>query len=156
MSIHPKYANAINNGVKTIEVRKKFSVSKLTKEYPHMVIASTIGSSYRFSEPVAKIYIYSTSPEKEIIGYFITDNILVRRTDSLWEHFNRSMMIEKEDYDNYCHGREFIYGIQVRSGVNFTKNRPSMKFLKENGISIPQSYQFLTDEQVKLIDGVGI
>ena len=53
LSIKPIYAQAIMNGTKKVEFRKKI-----------------------FKRPVDKIFVYSSSPEQKIIGFFTISEIV--------------------------------------------------------------------------------
>lgn len=64
LPIKPEFAHKIINGEKNIEFRKKFS-----------------------SQEVETIVIYSSSPEKRVIGYATVDSIVIDTPDSLWKRF---------------------------------------------------------------------
>ena len=61
LSIKPEYAKAIMSGKKRVEFRRKI-----------------------FKRPVNKVYVYSSSPVKKIIGFFIIDSIIEDSPLRLW------------------------------------------------------------------------
>lgn len=78
LSIHPKYVNQIINGTKLYEYRKRIPTKEPTK-----------------------IYIYSTSPIKKIIGEINVEKILFDGIDKLWNQTKEFSGISKNEFYNY-------------------------------------------------------
>jgi len=91
LSIKPKYANAILNGEKEYEFRKVIFKDR----------------------NVEKIYIYSSSPVKKIVGVFIVGDIIEDHPKRIWKRCRNKSGIEKEDFFTYFNGSEKGYAIKI-------------------------------------------
>ncbi|EPG65780.1 ASCH domain-containing protein [Leptospira wolffii] len=118
LPIKPEFAHKIINGEKNIEFRKKFS-----------------------SQDVETIVIYSSSPEKRIIGYATVDSIVIDTPDSLWKRFCKKSGIDKERFSSYFNGKETGIGIRIKS-VSKLKEAVTPTQLGIEG-AIPQNFKFL-------------
>ncbi|EMK08548.1 RNA-binding protein [Leptospira sp. ZV016] len=92
LPIKPEFAHKIMNGEKNIEFRKKFS-----------------------SQEVETIVIYSSSPEKRVIGYATVDSIVIDTPDSLWKRFYKKGGIDKDRFSSYFNGKETGVGIRIKN-----------------------------------------
>jgi predicted transcriptional regulator len=100
LSIKPIYAEAIISGIKTVEFRKK-----------------------NFKKNVEKIYIYSSSPTKMIIGYFTTGGI------------------EKSDFFDYYLENDKGFALIIEKVVEFQDHIDPIEFIEN--FTAPQSYIYL-------------
>lgn len=120
MSIHPRYANAILDGHKTVEFRKR----PLADDVTHVVI-------------------YSTVPEKAVIGFFSIESQETRTPVTLWEEFHDQGVIEREAFFAYYAGSERGTGIRVRRAVRL---RRKISLTQDLGVARPpQCFQYLDD-----------
>lgn len=115
LSIKPKYANAILSGEKEVEFRKT-----------------------RFAQNIDHVYIYSSSPEKRIIGYFVIENIIEDTPERLWRKFKDVGSISRKDFFEYYSKKRIAYAIKIKSFKKFKKSI-NPKDIFENFIA-PQSY----------------
>jgi type I restriction enzyme S subunit len=90
LSIKPEYAQKIATKVKRYEFRKTI-----------------------FKTKVSRIYIYSSSPIKKIIGFFIVDNIIEDNPSNLWGKFNKHSGIEEEEFFKYFENKQKGYAIKI-------------------------------------------
>lgn len=121
LSIKPIYANAIMSGEKKVEFRKK-----------------------SFKRPVDKVFVYSSSPEKKIIGFFTIDEVVENHPTKLWEQFKDVGGIKKKAFFEYYEGYEQGVTIKINEFVSFDeKLNPSDFFDKFHA---PQSYAYLEEE----------
>lgn len=121
MSIHPEYANAIVDGRKTIEFRKR----PLSSDVTHVVV-------------------YSTSPESAVIGYFSVAGQAVQTPHALWDEYAQCGFIDHDSYFDYYAGKEEAAGIRVGTAQRF-KNLLDLK--RDLGVKCaPQSFQYLDRE----------
>lgn len=118
LSIKPIYANAILEGVKTVEFRKRV-----------------------FKKNVDKIYIYSSSPTKMIVGYFTFSNIVEDTPENLWKTFHKVGGINKVDFFDYYKETEKGFGIVIKEVVKFDVEKDPMEFIEN--FTAPQSYVYL-------------
>lgn len=124
LSIKPVYANAIISGVKKVEFRKKI-----------------------FKKSVDKIFIYSSAPQKMIIGYFTFSEIVEDTPENLWGKFNKIGGINKKDFFEYYKGIERGYSIIINKYEKFKNEIDPIEFIEE--FSAPQSYIYI-DEKLAL------
>lgn len=118
LSIHPRYAHAILDGFKTVEFRKR----KLRDEVTHVII-------------------YSTVPDRGILGYFEVASQEEEAPSDLWDRFGEKGFIEKDAFFNYYEGRPVGVGICVTN----PQRLPHKLGLSDTlGITTPpQSVQYL-------------
>lgn len=117
LSIKPKYANAILNGEKKVEFRKLV-----------------------FKKEIKRVYIYSSSPEQRIIGYFTIDNIVSDTPKKLWQKFKQVGSINEDDFFEYFANKEIGYSINIKTYSRF-KKAINPKDIFENFVA-PQSYMY--------------
>lgn len=77
LSIKPNYVKEIINGNKRYEFRK------------------TIFNNHR---NVAKVFIYSTSPQKKIVGYFKIGKIVKDAPEVLWKKYKDMSGMDEDDF----------------------------------------------------------
>lgn len=121
LSIKPVYANAILEGVKTVEFRKRI-----------------------FKKNVDKIFIYSSSPIKMIVGYFTFSNIVEDTPENLWKTFQKVGGINKDDFFEYYKETEKGFGIVIKEVVKFEVEKDPIEFIEN--FTAPQSYVYLERE----------
>lgn len=121
MSIKPQFSNRIMSGKKTIEFRKVC-----------------------FADNVTKVYIYSSSPQKRIIGYFDIDKIVRDSPKNLWKKYSKRGCIEEDNFYRYFHEKQYGYGICIR---RFVKLRQEVElddvFDREIKVRPPQNYCYI-------------
>lgn len=117
LSIKPKYANAILAGEKKVEFRKLV-----------------------FKREIKRVYIYSSSPEQRIIGYFTIEDIVSDTPKNLWQKFKRVGSIEENDFFDYFANKKIGYSINIKSYSRF-KKAINPKDIFENFVA-PQSYMY--------------
>ena len=120
LSIKPIYAQAIMSGTKKVEFRKKI-----------------------FKRPVDKIFVYSSSPEKKIIGFFTIKEIIENSPEKLWNEFNQVGGIEKKDFFNYYQGSETGFSIKISEVEKFENGIDPADFFEN--FCAPQSFIYLEE-----------
>jgi predicted transcriptional regulator len=121
LSIKPIYAQAIMAGTKKVEFRKKI-----------------------FKKPIDKVFVYSSSPEKKIIGYFTIGEIIEDSPEKLWEKFNEVGGINKEDFFEYYKNSETGFSIEVKEFEKFNEDINPAEFFEK--FCAPQSYIYLEEK----------
>lgn len=89
ISIRPQYANAILDGHKTIELRRRI---------PRI-------------EQGARLWIYSTLPEGAIIGSAFVEDVYRMKPELLWKKFAKKTGVTRQTFDDYFVGVEHSIGI---------------------------------------------
>lgn len=124
LSIKPDFANAILSGEKRVEFRKVL-----------------------FKEEVENIFIYSSSPQKKIIGSFTFSEIIEDTPGNLWEKFGEVGFINKEDFFKYFKNKETGYAIFIDSVYRLMDEIDPYKIFEK--FVPPQSFRYC-DETTNL------
>lgn len=118
ISIKPKYVNEIIKGNKKVEYRKRI-----------------------FKKDVNKVYIYSSSPEKKIIGYFKYNGYLVGTPKDIWDKTNSIGGIDKKEYFEYFKNKNEAYAVKIDEIVIFKEAIVPQDIFDK--FTAPQSYMYL-------------
>ena len=124
ISIYQEYAEAILSGEKIIEFRKS-----------------------QFPETVSRVFLYSTSPIKKVIGYFEVETVLRRSPRALWNQYGKYGLIGYEDFLKYYAGAEEACGILVKKVTRYSRPIDLSEF--DPRISVPQSYCYLKSDTLQ-------
>jgi len=89
LSIHPEYAHKIIKGEKRVEIRRVFSNEWFNK----------------------KAVIYSTSPDRALLGEARISNIVKAHPEIIWAKFGDKIGCTKEEFDNYSNGSQKVFAI---------------------------------------------
>jgi predicted transcriptional regulator len=132
ISVRPEFAEKILNGTKTIELRK----SSPSVEVGDLVI------------------IYSTLPEKAIVGTCVVKEIIKKSPLQLWRSYSRKMGIDKKRYFEYFKDSNVAIGI-VLTGIDKLDKKLSLESVRKviPKFSPPQTFKYLNRSQ---IDSVGL
>lgn len=115
LSVKPEFAEAILSGIKKVEFRKII-----------------------FKKEVEKVFLYSTSPIKKIVGYFTFDEIVKNSPQKLWEQFGEVGFISEDAFFKYFEDKEDGFSICINSTLKFTYSIDPFKEI-DNFIP-PQSF----------------
>lgn len=119
LSIKPAYVRKIVSGDKKYELRKR--------------IFKTAG--------INRIYIYSSSPEKKIIGSFAIGAILKDTPLQLWEKLQTDLGIDYPSYCDYFQGKVLAYAIRITDLEIFPE--PIDPKDVDPGFNPPQSFRYI-------------
>lgn len=121
LSIKPEYAHRILDGSKKYEFRK------------------------HLGKDVSAIIIYSTAPEKKIIGEVNVIGTLEMTKTELWEKTKSASGISREKFREYYRDCSKACAYVLGS----VKEYPEPKTLEEYGLSLaPQSFIYIVDESI--------
>ena len=96
-----------------------------------------------FRQKVDKIYIYSTSPEKKIKGYFKSSKIINDTPENLWKNFKDVSGTSKEFFFEYFKGKETGFAIKIDDLHVFDQPIDTNK-LKD--FKAPQSFRYINED----------
>ena len=99
ISIKPTYAEAILNGTKTVELRRR-------------IPATQIGT---------RLWIYATRPTAAVIGSATVAGIIRGIPDQIWKETSSSAGISREKFDAYFDGSDEAIGLIL---TNITRSNP--------------------------------
>jgi predicted transcriptional regulator len=127
LSIKPKYADAILRGEKKYEFRKFIFKNK----------------------NIEKIYIYSTSPIKKIVGVFTVKNIIHDRPENLWKRFRDFSGLDDEEFFSYFKKNEMGFAIEIDAIMEFKTPIDPKEIMP--GFMAPFSFCYL-EKAIKMME----
>lgn len=130
LSIHPDYVNAIVEGRKTIELRKR---------KPNVEIGSGV-------------VIYATTPRCEIVATAQVSRILVKSPDILWRSVGKKAAVSRTEFTCYFEDRDIAVAIFL-ANVSVLDRPISLDELRQwwSKFHPPQQYRYLTEEQQEFV-----
>ena len=121
LPIYPRYANAIMEGRKKVEFRKG-----------------------NIPESIEYVVVYSTVPEKVVIGYFKVKEVQEKTPSELWRDFGECGEIEEELFFEYYKNNTSAKGIVIEETTRFRK--PIKLTDIEENLRAPQSFRYVNDK----------
>lgn len=119
LSIKPEYSNRIMSGEKKFEYRKHLP-----------------------QEPIDKIIVYSTDPEKKVVGEVLVSGVLVMSPSRLWEQTKSNAGISRAKYRLYFKGCKKAFAYKLCA----IKKYDPPKALSDFGIiQAPQSFVYVDE-----------
>ena len=128
LSIKPKYVDAILKGEKEYEFRKTIFKDR----------------------NIQNAYIYSSSPVKKIVGFFIVDEIIEDHPLTIWEKCRGKTGIEKDEFLAYFGSRRKGYAIKISNLRVFRTPVDPKTFCPE--FVPPQSFRYFDCPDIKSIE----
>ena len=129
LSIKPKYVEEIKKGNKKYEFRKSLWKKK------------------NF-EKIDKIFIYSSSPVKKIVGRFVFNDILEDHPNILWEKCKDYSGIDEYNFFKYFDQKEKGLAIKI-SDLKFFKEPIDPKSIFPE-FNAPQSFCYIEDIETNM------
>jgi len=126
LPIKPEYAQAIQEGTKTVEFRKR-----------------------KFARPVKYIVVYATSPMKKVLGFFEIESVVTETPDAIWRRFKEVGGITKPEYKTYYQDASLAVGICIGTFTSLSK--PINLSQIKKGMKAPQSYCYLDSKSFNLV-----
>tara|TARA_R110002096_G_scaffold196195_5_gene378919 strand:+ start:395 stop:1216 length:822 start_codon:yes stop_codon:yes gene_type:complete len=121
LSIRPQYSSKILMGQKTVELRRRFPLSA-----PKGTIA----------------YIYSTSPERAMVGIAEIAAVKKLTLDDIWRSYSNVAFIERSDFDKYFDGLEYGMALEFTNVRPFDTPMPLTDLRERFGFMPPQSFLY--------------
>lgn len=91
-SIHPRHAQAILDGTKTVELRRKV---------------------WRMGAEIDRMFLYETAPTSALVGHVRVGVCRTMPPEALWGHLGARTGVTREEFDAYFDGRAEAHGIEV-------------------------------------------
>ena len=120
MAIHPIFADAIMDGTKKVEFRKR-----------------------SLAEDVTKVVVYATSPVQRVVGEFGIERTVVDAPGQLWETFGRVGSIERADFDEYFSDRDAGVALVIGWVRKYASPKPLAEL--DPRPAIPQSFSYVAE-----------
>lgn len=118
LSIKPAFANLIVDGIKTVELRRKF---------PEAI--------------KSKCFIYSTSPTQAIIGECFINHVERLPLHELWKNHSENSMIGWEEFSKYFAGQDYGYALVLTKYIRY--EQPIKLREKVSSGRPPQSFCYI-------------
>ncbi len=126
LSLQPHYANLVFNGSKRTELRR------------------------RFAEGLegCRVFVYVTSPVRELRGGFRVENVWKGTPETLWEKVAETSGVKRDQFDAYYRGKDVAYALAI-ADVWLFKTPSSLQAMREGlgGFVVPQSWRYVRDEE---------
>lgn len=132
LSIKPQYAVKIVEGLKKVELRRRFPYGTVTG---------------------ARLYIYATVPVQAVIGYATIRVVERMPVEQIWHTYHDVAYISREDFEGYYHGVTCGYVLVLENAIRL-KQPVTLAVLKsELKFTPPQSFTYADDDFRHLILG---
>jgi predicted transcriptional regulator len=118
MAIHPVYADAILDGAKQVEFRKR-----------------------KLAEDITTVVIYATAPVQRVIGEFRIRETVVDDPESIWVRFGDVGVIDRDAYGAYYANSDHAVAFVVDEATRYERPQ-SLKELS-TAPSVPQSFSYM-------------
>jgi predicted transcriptional regulator len=118
MAIHPRYADAILDGNKQVEFRKR-----------------------RLASDITTVLIYATSPVQRIVGEFRIREMVVGAPDAIWDAFGDVGIIDRDSFGDYYASSEHAVAIVVDVAKRYERSQPLSELTPAP--AIPQSFSYI-------------
>lgn len=130
LSIRPKHADNIIEGIKTVEFRRRFPADARVRG--------------------ATVWIYSTAPVKQIIGMATVMSVERMALPKLWISHQDAGAVDRHVFDDYFAGATEGHAILL-SGIRKLATTVGADDLKALDFSAPQSYRFVTEPVLDML-----
>jgi predicted transcriptional regulator/DNA-binding XRE family transcriptional regulator len=121
LSIRPEFSEKILQGVKTVELRRRFPVSA-----PRGTVA----------------YIYSTSPVRALVGRAEITNVIKLPVTDIWKKFGHSASIKKSEFDAYFSGLNEGFALKFSNARALPRQLDLSELRERFGFEPPQSFLY--------------
>lgn len=118
MAIQPSYSQAILDGSKRVEFRKR-----------------------RLAADIDTVLIYESAPTKRIVGHFIIERTELATPRGLWRSFGSVGSIARVDYLDYYGSSELAVGLVIKRAERYTY--PVALADLSSRPAVPQSFSYL-------------
>lgn len=129
ISIRPTFANAIFNGSKTVEIRRRIPPIKLG----------------------TRLWIYVTKPVAEVRGVARVTDIISGNPEAVWRACGLQTALSQSDFDNYMDGSAKAYGLVLQEvQIGAPVPMAALKALR-TGFHPPQVVMRLTAAEASML-----
>ncbi len=119
ISVKPRYANAILEGSKTVELRRT---------RPHLPDGSLV-------------ILYSSTPTRAVVGWAHHAGIRVGTPIEIWDKYGTAAAIDETDYDAYFDGTDQAFALELNCVV--AVQPIPLDVIRSIGIQPPQSWRYV-------------
>jgi predicted transcriptional regulator len=127
LSVHPKYAENILNGKKTIEIRKNFPTR-------------WAGSSVAF---------YATDPIQMLLGQAIISYVETDSPENIWEKYYNNICCSYDEFIRYCGNKTKVSALKFEQITPYNRGirRTELELHMKANLIPPQSYNIIRNNK---------
>ncbi|GAA1968987.1 hypothetical protein GCM10009776_35100 [Microbacterium deminutum] len=118
MAIHERYADAIMDGIKRVEFRKR-----------------------RLADDIETVLVYATAPVSKVIGSFTVHEVVSGTPADIWARFGKIGVIDEASFFEYYEGRDTAVAIVV-GGAERLPDPVGLDELEPRP-AVPQSFAYI-------------
>ena len=128
LSLKPRYAELVFQGLKTAELRRRISRSAVNRH----------------------VFVYVSSPVQELRGGFRVEHVWTGSPESVWGQVSDFAQLDKGDFDAYYAERSIAYALKIADLWEY-KRPVSLHSLRIrlNNFVVPQSWRYARLEEYK-------
>lgn len=124
MAIHPRYADAILEGEKLVEFRKR-----------------------KLADDITTVLIYATAPVQKVVGEFSIKQTVIDEPASIWATYGDVGIIDKSSFGEYYASSTHAVAFVVGEVTRYLRPRALSDV---QGKSIPQSFYYVRRQRSSL------
>ena len=123
LSLKPRYADLIFEGVKRAELRRRSLVQMEGRD----------------------VFVYVTSPSMVLRGGFRVGEVWAGTPQDIWDRVSEWAGVDKDDFDAYYDGQSIAYALEITDVWEFAKP-PGLATLRSqfDNFIVPQSWRYVT------------
>ncbi|MFZ3558472.1 ASCH domain-containing protein [Streptomyces sp. BH055] len=133
LSVHPRFASAILDGSKTVEVRRQRVAAP----------------------PGTHVLLYATAPTMALVGAARIAAVRVASPREIWSAHHAQTGISRSEYDSYMSGAVQASGLTLEAPVTFEEPVPLQALRTAGTFHPPQSYRYLRRDALRQLTEVG-
>ncbi len=133
LSVRPRFAQALLAGTKTVEIRRRF---------PDIPAGMTV-------------VIYSSSPEKAVLGTMVAEELIRSTAADIWRDFSGAIGIQKSELTEYLEGATECSVLKLSEPKAWANPVPLDELRRTLHIEPAQSFRYLNNRQVAKLAALG-
>ena len=133
MSVRPRFAEAILNGTKTVELRR-------TR------VSASLGT---------RIVLYATAPTMAVVGVVTLEDRDTDRPAIIWRRYRQHLALERHEFDSYLAGTALATALTLSSPQWLEQPHPLAYLRGESVFNPPQSYRYIAPGDPYLLRELG-
>lgn len=133
LSVHPRFATAILEGSKTVEVRRQR-------------VAAPSGTP---------VLLYATAPTMALVGMARIAAVHVGSPREIWSAHRTRAGISRREYDDYMSGATQASGLTMQEPLTFEEPVPLSSLRAVGAFHPPQSYRYLRGDDLRHVAEAG-
>lgn len=131
LSLRPRFAEAILDGNKTVEVRRR-----------------PLNAS-----PGSLVFLYASAPTMAVVGAATLVEVRRGGHGELWRKYGQEMGLDQGEYETYLDGTHLAYALKLSTPSRFSEGISLERLRAEVEFRPPQSFRYLARREYKMFGG---